>query len=82
MKESLTFSESESHLRTQKPYMERQYHVKEIGIFGSYVQGKLTKRSDVDILVDFSHTISALRICRLKDELTQLLGRKVDLVSK
>jgi len=27
--------------------------VKEIGVFGSYVRGEVTERSDVDILVDF-----------------------------
>ena len=60
----------------------QQYHVKEMGVFGSYVQGRQTKRSDVDILVDFHETISAFSYVRLKAELTDLLGCKVDLVAK
>ena len=82
MKETLTLDDIQCTLRTKKTYIEEQYHVKEIGVFGSYVQGRQTKRSDVDILVDFHKTISAFSYVRLKEELTHLLGRKVDLVSK
>ena len=53
MKEILTLEEIQRILSMKKSYMEQQYHVKEIGVFGSYVQHQQTKRSDVDILVDF-----------------------------
>jgi hypothetical protein len=82
MKESLTLEDIQHILRMNKTYMEQQYHVAEIGVFGFYVQGQQTKRSDVDILVDFNKTISAFAYVRLKAELTALLGRKVDLVAK
>ena len=82
MKEILTLEDILRILSVKKPYMEQQYHVKEIGVFGSYVQHQQTKRSDVDILVDFHKTISAFAYVRLKAELTDLLGCKVDLVSK
>ena len=82
MKESLTITEIKHILSEKKSYIEQQYHVKEIGVFGSYAQGRQTKRSDVDILVDFHKTISAFAYIRLKTELATLLGRKVDLVAK
>ena len=82
MKETVTLEEIQQILRAKKSYIEEQYHVKEIGVFGSYVQGRQTKRSEVDILVDFHKTISAFVYVRLKAELTDLLGRKVDLVAK
>ena len=82
MKAALTLEDIQRILRTKKTYIEEQYHVKEIGVFGSYVKGNQTQRSDVDILIDFNKTISAFSYVRLKDELTKLLGRKVDLVCK
>ena len=82
MKETLTLEEIQRILRIKKDYIEQQYHVKEIGVFGSYVQHRQTNRSDVDILVDFKKTISAFAYIRLKTELSDLLGCKVDLVAK
>ena len=82
MKGTLTLEDIQRLLRLKKAYMEQQYHVKEIGVFGSYDQHQQTKRSDVDILVDFHKTISAFSYVRLKFELTDLLGCKVDLVAK
>ena len=82
MKETLTLEDIQRILRMKKSYIEEQYHVKEIGVFGSYVQGRQTKKSDVDILVDFHKTISAFSYVRLKNELTELLGRNVDLVAR
>lgn len=31
----------------------QQFGVKEIGLFGSFIKGKSTSKSDIDILVDF-----------------------------
>jgi len=36
-----------------KPEIVKRFHVKEIGIFGSYVRNEQGKRSDIDILVEF-----------------------------
>ncbi len=59
-----------------------KYKVKEIGIFGSYVRGEQKLKSDVDLLVDFSESISLLDFIHLENELGVLLGVKVDLVMK
>ena len=59
------------------------YHVKEIGVFGSYVKGGYTKFSDIDILVDFEEGHKDFfNYMRLKQNLEKLLGRKVDLIMK
>ncbi|MEI0489965.1 nucleotidyltransferase domain-containing protein [Brachyspira pulli] len=52
-------------------------------IFGSFVKkGKsvFNDKSDIDILVDFKNTKSMFEIMRIKNELEQMLSRKVDLV--
>ncbi len=62
--------------------MKKEYGVKRIGIFGSYVRGKQKKGSDVDILVEFGKPVSLFEFVDLERYLQVLLGKKVDLVSK
>lgn len=66
----------------EKKYLETKYSVSELGVFGSFVRNEQHKRSDVDVLVSFSQRISAFQFIDLKDELSEKLGTKVDLVSK
>ena len=62
--------------------LKSQYKVKEIGVFGSYVRGKPKKKSDIDILVVFRRTPDFIEFLRLEEYLENILGRKVDLVTK
>lgn len=59
----------------------KKYHVSRIGIFGSYANGKPSGKSDIDILVDFSDTIDLFSYVNLSDSISELLKKKVDLVS-
>ncbi|MEK6726277.1 MAG: nucleotidyltransferase family protein [Deltaproteobacteria bacterium] len=61
-----------------------RYKVKEIGIFGSFVRGEQKKRSDVDILVEFTKKDipDLLKLIELERYLQKLLKKKVDLVRK
>lgn len=51
-------------------------------VFGSFARGEETPASDLDLLVDYDHSvsISLLDIVRYKLELQKILGRDVDLV--
>ncbi|MDP2996048.1 MAG: nucleotidyltransferase family protein [Bryobacterales bacterium] len=62
----------------------RRYDVKELAVFGSAARGEMRPDSDIDLLVDFlpEARVSLLRHAAAERELTALLGRKVDLVSK
>lgn len=62
----------------------RRYQVKELAVFGSAARGELRPDSDIDLLVDFlpEARVSLLRHAAAERELSELLGRKVDLVSK
>ncbi len=55
---------------------------KKISIFGSYVKGKETKTSDVDVLVEFSNDKSLLDLVRIERELSALIKKKVDLLTE
>jgi uncharacterized protein len=48
-------------------------------IFGSYVRGEETDKSDIDILVDFPKEKSLLDFVGLELELEEALGKRVDL---
>ena len=62
----------------------QKYRVKEIGIFGSYIRDEQNPKSDLDILVEFEDNavIGLFKFSSLKEELCNLLGVKIDLVTK
>lgn len=69
-------------LAGHKDEISRKYHVKKIGIFGSYIRNEQNKKSDIDILVEFKKAIGLFEFMDLEEHLKGLLGRQVDLVSK
>lgn len=69
-------------LNKNKIQFRNNFKVKEIGIFGSYVKSQQTKKSDLDILVEFKSPIDFFDYLELEEYLTNLLGIKVDLVMK
>lgn len=61
----------------------RRYQVQELSLFGSAARGKIGPDSDLDLLVEFrSNAPIGLLDYALMLDLSELLGRKVDLVSK
>lgn len=62
----------------------RQYHVRELSLFGSAARGEMRPDSDIDMLVEFlpGAEIDLVDYAGLMLDLSHLLGRKVDLVSK
>jgi predicted nucleotidyltransferase len=71
-------------LEALKPTLKEKYGVETIGFFGSYLRGEQTRKSDVDVLVEFSKDapVGFFKFLELEEFLTQKLGVKVDLVSK
>ncbi|MBA7688961.1 hypothetical protein ES703_97451 [subsurface metagenome] len=71
----------EENLKKLKPMLNRRFKVKRLGIFGSYVRGQAHRRSDVDVLVEFSGGIDLLDFVALERYLRDRTGAKIDLVS-
>ena len=69
-------------LRQHLPELREKYSVSYIGIFGSYIRGEETKDSDLDILVEFDKIPGLLKYIKLEYYLSDLLGVKVDLVTR
>ncbi len=55
--------------------------IRRLALFGSVLRDDFRPDSDVDVLVEFEpgHVPGLLRIARMEDELSTLLGRRVDL---
>lgn len=60
----------------------RRYQVASLKVFGSVARGEEREDSDIDILVQFVHPVSLLTLVRLERELSDLFGRKVDLLTE
>ena len=62
----------------------RRYHVQELALFGSILRDDFRNDSDIDILVEYEPgaSVGLYEHFDLQVELEELLGRKVDLVSK
>ena len=73
-------SEVVNILRGIKPYMQKEYAVKKMGLFGSFSDGTYTDISDVDIMVEFECPVG-WQFFRLEKYLETTLQRKVDLVT-
>jgi predicted nucleotidyltransferase len=69
-------------LLQHKAELRKKFKVKTIGVFGSYVRGEQKQGSDVDVLVEFEEPVGLFEFMRLEFYLSDLLGVKVDLVSK
>lgn len=53
-----------------------------IGVFGSYARGEENENSDLDLLIDFEQKVDLLELIGIEQELTELLGIKVDLITE
>jgi len=58
----------------------RRHHIRRLAFFGSVVRDDFGPESDVDVLVEFEagHT-PGLQFFAIQEELSKILGRKVDL---
>jgi len=58
----------------------RARHIRRFAVFGSVLRPDFRPDSDIDILVEFEPGhVPGLGFFRLQDELSRMLGRKVDL---
>jgi predicted nucleotidyltransferase len=74
-----TLEEIKKKLKEKSVTLNKQYHVRTIGIFGSYARGEQGKKSDLDILIEFEKPVSLLGLVSLENSLSDFLGIKIDL---
>ena len=59
----------------------KNHHIRKLSLFGSALRDDFTPESDLDILVEFdpAHIPGFIRLAGMEIELTEILGRKVDM---
>jgi len=62
--------------------LQKKYHIKSIGVFGSTARGERDETSDVDILVELSKPMGFLKFIEFENFLSNMLDKKADLVTK
>ncbi|MBE0514914.1 nucleotidyltransferase domain-containing protein [Sulfurimonas sp.] len=68
-------------LKEKKEYIQNNYEVEKIGLFGSYAKNTQTHQSDIDIYVEFKNK-TFKNIAGLWVYLEDLYHKKIDLVHK
>jgi uncharacterized protein len=63
------------------PELKQKYPIQSLALFGSVARNEATENSDLDLLVEFNGAIGYFGLGRLEDELCELMGCKVDLVT-
>ncbi len=74
----MTKDEILEQLRRIKTELAERYAITQIGIFGSVARNEDRQTSDIDIVVHMSPNL--LKRVRLKAELENLFGKKVDVI--
>jgi predicted nucleotidyltransferase len=59
----------------------KKHHIQKLSLFGSALRDDFTPESDLDILVEFdpAHIPGLIRLAGMEIELTEIIGRKVDM---
>ena len=78
---AMTKNEILNILADNKPYIEEEFEVDKIGLFGSYAKDKQSEDSDIDIYVEFRHKTFD-NLAGLWNYLEELYHKKIDLFHK
>ena len=80
MTRPMTREELIGALKDQLPYLHERFGVEEIAVYGSFIKGTHTEKSDVDLIVRLSRPLG-LEFVSLAQYLEEVLGRSVDLAT-
>ena len=79
-----SLKEIKRRLKVLNPVLKKNFSVKTLELFGSFVRGEQTEKSDLDVLVTFSepNNVDLFKFIELRLFLKDELGVDVDLIEK
>ncbi len=77
-----TFDDINRILHEHLDELRHDYGVAQLGVFGSFARGQQQEESDLDLLVEFTRPVGFVSFIKLEKHLQEMLGRRVDLVTK
>jgi len=75
----MTTNDVLARLKMFKESRQAEYSLRSLGIFGSFARGQAQEDSDVDVVFETSEP-NLFRTSRMKQELEEILARRVDVV--
>lgn len=60
----------------------KKYGIVEAAVFGSVARGETNTKSDFDLMIKMGSMLNLFEFVRLKREIEEVVGTKVDLVNK
>lgn len=75
----LTKEEILNYLKTYKTSKKDEYHIKRIGLFGSYARDEANESSDIDIVVDLEKA-TMFGLIGIKQDIEEYFKNHVDIV--
>jgi uncharacterized protein len=69
-------------IKENESLLKDKYFAERFFLFGSYANGSPTKKSDIDLLVDFSSAVDMFHFMDLQEYLKEIFGKKIDLGTK
>jgi len=82
MKLMVTDTAMRQALRRMLPELRARYGVRRLYVFGSRARGDARPDSDLDLLIEFTHTPTFFDLVRLENELSGELGVRVQVVTR
>jgi predicted nucleotidyltransferase len=79
-----SLEEIKRRIKVLNPVLKKNFSVETIELFGSFVRGEQTEKSDLDVLVTFSepNNVDLFKFIELRLFLKDELGVDVDLIEK
>jgi predicted nucleotidyltransferase len=74
----LTKKQIISFLQSHKPYLQKEFGITQIALFGSYARNEQIASSDIDLAIETSD-ISFQTRCKIKNFLEDIFKKKIDL---
>lgn len=81
MEKNKTQQEILNFIKQNKNYIKKTFHIKKIGLYGSYIENKQKPESDIDIVVEVPKKFKKFKtFLAMKTYFEKNLGKKIDLV--
>lgn len=72
----------EKRISEAQKMLKQKNKVNRVGVFRSYVRGKQTQKSDIDILIDYEEVPSLITLIELEHYLEEALNSEIDLATR